>query len=985
MSTQPNQEEAKHTIEPSIPVLRTSEPRGGLKENEQYEEALCDGLENPDVHTIALAGVYGSGKSSILKSVKRRHAGKRKARTVSLLGFRGTTSDTCDVDLQAAIIKQLHDSARKSWVRGSKYGRVERNRSAGVAFFLACWILFGFLLCDQFYNFILSYIESIPEVGNLAVSDRYLIGAPFAILACFMLALVASLVAYYLLPHIKIAEISIFGCSLKTATAEPNFNNSTDEIINILERGKIRVLIFEDLDRFNQPQIYEQLYNLCTTVNEYMYNNHPWRYKKRRATFVFALRDDLLPVAKERTKLFDLYIPVNSHTSPHNSYDRVMEIFDEYITTYGPKKSDKRAWKQFEAALVIVSKSTTDVRVMNAIFNSALTLKRSFVEQGVEWPEDDKIIIAVAMRQLFPREYALEVAGKGFLDAAYEECIKKRTTIFKTIQENSYRAEDLIAKLEYAIKDDTQKKHHGYDVDCLRCITISGKTIDCGDDRVEYWRQVVNSGAEKIIFEFDADFASEYTVSQLNDLGPYDALVNSILHSPELARVKDKTEKTGKDVLKLYYNEACEEALREHAESQNINDKERSSNEELAKWLGECIKRTVLDSSYVCYVSPIVKKGESATLTAFRLRNLARGMTDYAAPLTNDEDIGKLISSLNPAEKSSVALLNVHIIYYLLLKSNSSNGYTELVSEIFGWQADHVEKLSGFYDMFYAWCAVQIGNAENLEDPHYLKVQGIMLRATCLLAQRCREQVLTTIINNWSLVPEALSINLATTALTAQDGPLHLISGTSQCNEILKLLEQITDDIIQRGGIEQLVQTIALHGNPIRNGSAFAKYPDHLRFLVDHNLLIPTASNLRHMPTDQHIEYLDNNLGDNLDEGEALALLNMIQGEGLNLTDELVDRFAGMLPKESGIELVASSNLEGETLRETVRNLGDPFKQLCDIGGTVQFDHRTDSLMKLLRKLKEAGIITRYWFDKRGSKLKASAPKRDDIQEVNIQ
>lgn len=64
---------AKKIKTPSNPLpLKSSEPRSGFRENKQYEEDLYAGLDNADVRTIALAGVYGSGKSSILKSIKRK-------------------------------------------------------------------------------------------------------------------------------------------------------------------------------------------------------------------------------------------------------------------------------------------------------------------------------------------------------------------------------------------------------------------------------------------------------------------------------------------------------------------------------------------------------------------------------------------------------------------------------------------------------------------------------------------------------------------------------------------------------------------------------------------------------------------------------------------------------------------------------------------------------------------------------------------------
>lgn len=982
MEEQPPLNMAESNLDFNVLPLKSSEPRKGFKENEQYEEALRSGIRNIDVRTIALAGTYGSGKSSALKSIKRRHVGKRKVRVVSLLDFSELKSENATgldgkvtqravdtVGLQSAIIKQLHSSARRSWIRGSRYNRVERNYSSGVAFFLACWALCGFLFHKQLYDFVLAYVTNILNVGPTP-HDAILIGVPSTIFCCMVTAVVISLILYYLLPYTKISEISLFGCSIKISPKEPDFSNSTDEIINILERAKIGVLVFEDLDRFNQPQIYEQLYNLCTTINEYMRNNHPLRYGSYRVTCVFALRDDLLLNAKERTKLFDLYIPVNNPTSPNNAYERVANIFNDYLLVYGPKESDRSACKQFELALAAIAKATTDIRTINAIYNSALTLKRSFIEQGAEWPEDDKIIIAAAMRQLFPEEYALGIEGKGFLDIAHKKCIEERGKKFKKIQGTSYRAEELIAQLEAAIKKDVQGHYRDIDIIELHNIVVSGEEIPCRGNKIKYWRRVIDSGVEKVTFvsisDDDVLFSDDYTISKLKELGPYDALVEAILHSPEVARANDKTKNTEGDAFQLYYTAVKESALEEHI----TNHKEQEERiRDLAGWVEKLVKDGLVESSYPCYVSPIVRQGESEQLTTFRLYNLARGVTDYTAPV-NSDDVDKLVNELNPVEKSSVALLNVHIIQHLL-----SRNKLELVEEIFEWQVDHIEKLAGFYDMFYALELAILGKSEG---PSYHKAYNMLIQITTMLAHKCGEMILYTIANNQSLNP-ALSLDLASIVLTTKNEPLHLTTGAPSSNDVLNLLGNATSKVIQRGGIDRLVQTFVQYGYTVKDGYVFTRHPDHFNTLIENNLLAPTASNLKLIPAEKHVEYLERNL-ERIKADDAQTLLEILQHENLSLTDKLIAHFVKILPEEAGIKLVASSDLDDKLFHEVAKNLSERFKQLYCGETTIQFDHQTKDLMKILRRLKGTGVIARYWFDKRTSKLKVAPTKIKAIQ-----
>lgn len=61
-------------------------PADCLENNEEYVSALDWAFNNPHIHNIALAGPYGSGKSSIIHSYIKRHS-ELKYISLSLANF----------------------------------------------------------------------------------------------------------------------------------------------------------------------------------------------------------------------------------------------------------------------------------------------------------------------------------------------------------------------------------------------------------------------------------------------------------------------------------------------------------------------------------------------------------------------------------------------------------------------------------------------------------------------------------------------------------------------------------------------------------------------------------------------------------------------------------------------------------------------------------------------------------------------------------
>mgnify|MGYP006882914808 CR=1 FL=1 len=100
------------------------------------------------------------------------------------------------------------------------------------------------------------------------------------------------------------------------------FNKYLDEILYFFEVNNYNIVIFEDLDRFKNPEIFVKLRELNFLINNY-------EKVDRKVVFIYAIKDDVF-LSKERTKFFYFIIPVIPYLNSTNSYEILRKASDDY-------------------------------------------------------------------------------------------------------------------------------------------------------------------------------------------------------------------------------------------------------------------------------------------------------------------------------------------------------------------------------------------------------------------------------------------------------------------------------------------------------------------------------------------------------------------------------------------------------------------------------------------------------------------------------
>lgn len=370
-------------------------PTANADEAGVYSDALLYATNNPRVSNIALTGPYGSGKSSIIKSFLRKY--RRPALQISLAAFlpEATASDgeVSKQEIERSILQQMLYGADANKLPLSRFKRIQSPGKWSI--FISLYIIFGIFAC---WNLLRDREEIIKGEYLLPLATSNWFN-----LTCFA---VGGSFLWLTLHHFYVASfgISLKSISLKDIEIAPAavnqesiLNRHLDEIIYFFQSTKYDLVVIEDLDRFNNSEIFVTLREINSLVNQ---NSGV----KRTIRFLYALRDDMF-ANTDRTKFFEFIIPVIPIINSSNSIDKVLE--------QGKRLSlDHRLDRQF---LREVSRYLNDLRLIQNIFNEYAIYVANLETDGENVLDANKLLAVLIYKNVFPKDFENLHRGKGIL------------------------------------------------------------------------------------------------------------------------------------------------------------------------------------------------------------------------------------------------------------------------------------------------------------------------------------------------------------------------------------------------------------------------------------------------------------------------------------------------------------------------------------------------------------------------------------------
>ena len=400
-----------------------------------YRQALRFAMQNPAVRNIALTGPYGSGKTSVINTFER--TSEYRFLNISLATFsdpdnrdkESASADSEDseentVRIERSIIQQMLYGAESNALPYSRFKRISKPRSIELnALFFVAWLL-G---CGYVYR----NRDDFPT--TFSIQDINWLWITTAVFACLYTSLLVSkLIRASHSLTIKRLSLQNGEIELDRVPESSILNKHLDEIIYFFDERKYDVVVFEDLDRFKNTEIFIKLREINKILNDCRKHRKSAFIRRPLAPikFIYAIKDDVFSNT-DRSKFFDFIVPVIPIINNSNSREMLAQCIN-------PAGSIKHIEGRF---LSEVSLYIDDLRLIKNISNE-YAIYQSKVG-GV--PNLEKLLAIIIYKNLYPRDFEELHHGKGALFAIVE---KRKEAIAKAAAE----ADMAISNLKSAIR-----------------------------------------------------------------------------------------------------------------------------------------------------------------------------------------------------------------------------------------------------------------------------------------------------------------------------------------------------------------------------------------------------------------------------------------------------------------------------------------------------------------------------------------------------
>lgn len=439
--------------------LRSLSPTYEPDKHGQYVDLLLTELlrSKSDVAcNIALTGHYGSGKSSVLVEVERRlKAADVRVINLSLpslnigearLSTPGTVLDTTNL-IQKEIVKQLLYRRKPSATPASRYNRLDTfqwppaaRRAAGASLALTgVALLIGLpakvrnAFPKAFWGWLNQHLG-----GSAATTLQWL-----SLAVTFGLGLGAVIWAQRLFhQRLRLSELAAGPAKVTLSENSTSyFDEYLDEIVYFFQNSGTTVAIFEDLDRFEDPHIFETLRELNVLLN------NAEQTGPKPVRFVYAVRDSIFEkldaplqaqtgnpeesfptserrrlMTTNRTKFFDLVVPI----VPFISHKTSRELLSAQLRGIDDNQRPS-------APIVdLVSVHLTDMRLIKNICNEFDVFRaRILGPEGLEGLTPDRLFASIVYKNIYLDDYEKIRFAEGTLDGlyrAYRDWVTQRAT-----------------------------------------------------------------------------------------------------------------------------------------------------------------------------------------------------------------------------------------------------------------------------------------------------------------------------------------------------------------------------------------------------------------------------------------------------------------------------------------------------------------------------------------------------------------------------
>lgn len=754
-------EKSNAATESEIPELKPLYPQYDESSHASYVQRLEKALEGNDnkLHNIALSGVYGSGKSSILEKVVKDLEEERPhtTRTISLAplaaqlkkqddrkvnsvsdegdsapekpsGAPPKSSNNSSITnlIQKEIIKQLLYGTDPGKIPASHFHRInEIGLGKQLLSSLACGALLLFILDIHKwpYNRIQELLTWLPIPTSITK-----ILAEIVIIGLLLIATFALF--HYFDTRIHLAKIDVGTAGITLGeNSDSYFDQYLDEIIYIFEKTGIRTVFFEDLDRFQDAQIFDSLRELNQILNNDPKLRHtestiqkisqrlhfsPSAEEKNSQSsipiqFVYAIHNAIfsnqyvladeqvsnkesLSHSFSRAKFFDLIIPVMPFVSASNSYQIALETLEDVLDANDP---------QMINLLELVADAIPDKRTWINIRNEFIVYREHLFVQSPEGRftsklglDESHLLAFIIYKNCYLDDSVKIHDGKSKLDYFYNNARELAKQKLSNLIDQNHKLEDQISRFT----DESNAEKRALELKAKLChfMALIADTTEDNEDSLrvglnannvsdastpQAWRELTGcEETDQVYVEYD------YHWTRITRLIPYSLLKRVIDTSLDIGQWEESQKinltnknadlsKTIEDLRSGDWAFILQFEESQTKESQTSLDKDfyalLDGNTSL---LYRLISHGWIGQDYMLYSTIYTDEGITRNALNFILHHIDGNNPDYQFKL-DDEDSEDALRRIRRKDKAIFhqhRVLNIDLLHYMLSHCDDS-------------------------------------------------------------------------------------------------------------------------------------------------------------------------------------------------------------------------------------------------------------------------------------------------------------------------
>lgn len=673
-----------------------------------FENAMNYAINCKDIKNVAITGIYGAGKSSFLKSyfsngVESINLSKIKCVNISLGTFAtektklntnsensvksdeqidkennvsnikndessvlsvlsklSTDTDTkysfpddFDRQIEKSILQQLFFSVDSKKLPFSRIKRIQK-KSVFTAILLALAMLVLFLF---FSNFTYISIDAVSKktlysclldlIKNGSIWVKIFSGISFLSIFSVLSILFKGI------SNISINKLSIKNIEfdISKETNDSLLNKYLDEILYFFETTGTNVVIFEDIDRFQNTDIFPKLRELNILINNYEVIK-----KTGKVLFIYAVKDKLFENTT-RTKFFDFIIPIIPVVHSQNAGAKLIEerdrVFSQNPTIY-PNLKEELSNTFLESIGLYVTDMRLLLNCMNEflVYYGYLINSNTFDITSNENFNKEKLFSIILYKNLFPNDFEALYKDSGILYTALSSRKELIESQIEKIDEKLKKLDSDEKEFENTrrLRKDEIDKLYIYEF--LKSINYQ---INVAQIKSSNFIDEMKSGSVKIAYggyserPYPVNFKT--IENQVNPKHSYDEVINDLNNGKEifaeqrralLAKKEEINSKTLKDVY-----------LKKENEEMNFQ----------MNMINFFITNGLIDEGYYCYITYFYDGAITKTDRSFLMNVKQGGIPDYSLSLFNFEN---LINKMSDEDWCRPAILNNSLLNYLL-------------------------------------------------------------------------------------------------------------------------------------------------------------------------------------------------------------------------------------------------------------------------------------------------------------------------------